>query len=83
MKKLIEVAVCAWAAAGLLSVYAWREGWCGWMTAATILLASVIVTVTGLYELTLIERHERREAEAARRSAYREAFFRAMEEDRP
>lgn len=49
----------------------------------TMLLASVIVSVIGLYELTLIERHERREAEAARRSAYREAFFRAMEEDRP
>ena len=53
-------------------------GWCSWLAAAMILLVCGCGILICLHEMAAIRAHERRKAEAARRSAWRAAFMREV-----
>lgn len=54
-------------------------GWCGWLMCAMIWLGCGSGLLVCAHELAAIERRLRRQREAARRSAYRAAFFKEVE----
>lgn len=82
MKKVLKI--IAYACGGIMgtAVGFWGAEWCSWLTAAMICLAMSCCLFVCLHEIYEMENEERRAAEAARRSAYREAFFRTLERDR-
>lgn len=83
MKRALQIA--AYSCGGVMGIAAglYSAGWCGGMTATLAVLAAALALAVCKYELAIIRKHEQRAAEAARRSAYREAFFRELREDRP
>ena len=53
-------------------------GWCSWLAAAMIMIGCGCGVCICLHEMAAIRAHERRKAEAARRSAWRAAFMREV-----
>lgn len=79
MKKVFQAA--AYSCGGIMGVAVgcWGAGWCSWLTCAMILLGCGCGLFVTLHELAVMRRYEQRQQEAARRSAYRAAFFREVD----
>ena len=79
MKKVFQGAACSCGGIMGAAVGCWGAGWCSWLTCAMILLGCGCGLFVALHELAVMRHIEEKEAEAARRSAYRAAFFREVD----
>ena len=79
MKKIWKAA--AYSCGGIMGVTigCWGAGWCSWINCAMILLGCGGGLFVALHELAAMQAYEQRQDEAARRSAYRAAFFREVD----
>ena len=79
MKRAWRAAAYVCGGAMGAAVGLWGAGWCPWLTCAMLLLGCGCGLFTALRELAALREYERRQAEAARRSAWRAAFFQELD----
>lgn len=79
MKTIWKGAAYSCAAVMGATVGGFGAGWCSWISCAMILLGCGCGLCVCLHELAVMHRYEERQREAARRSAYRAAFFREVD----
>lgn len=79
MKTIWKGAAYSCAAVMGAAVGGFGAGWCSWISCAMILLGCGCGLCVCLHELAVMRRYEQKQREAARRSAYRAAFFREVD----
>lgn len=79
MKRAWRAAAYVCGGAMGAAVGMWGAGWCPWLTCAMLLLGCGCGLFTALRELDALREYERRQDEAARRSAWRAAFFQELD----
>ena len=78
MKNILKGAAVSCAVIIAAAACAWGAGCCDWVTAAVVSLGAGLGLFLAVHELHAMYEWEQAEHEAARRSAYRAAFFREV-----